>query len=99
MARGLRSVDISNSPELLRLVEEVESSGESVVLRRANKDVAVLSSSPRPLRPRGKLARTKADHDAFLSSAGGWKGLIDAEKFLADNYESRARSTRPHVDL
>ncbi len=32
-------------------------------------------------------------------SFGGWKGLIDAEQFLKDVYESRRISTRPEVKL
>ncbi len=32
-------------------------------------------------------------------SFGGWKGLIDAEQFLKDVYESRHISTRPEVKL
>ncbi len=30
---------------------------------------------------------------------GGWKGLIDADQFLKDIYESRKISTRPEVKL
>jgi hypothetical protein len=44
-----------------------------------------------------KRKKTKADEDAFLSSAGGWKGLIDADKFLKDIEESR-KVPRPKVD-
>jgi len=34
----------------------------------------------------------------FLSSAGGWKDLLD-EKFLDEIYEQRKRKTRPEVKL
>ena len=33
------------------------------------------------------------------ASAGGWKGLIDAEQFKKDIYESRQIQTRPEVKL
>jgi len=47
MAKELRPVDISNMPELLRLVEEVENTKQPVVLRRDSEDVAVVN----PVRP------------------------------------------------
>ncbi|MGA9055588.1 MAG: antitoxin family protein [Terriglobia bacterium] len=34
------------------------------------------------------------DDEAFLRSAGSWKGLIDAEKFIRDVYEDRLLNTR-----
>jgi predicted DNA-binding antitoxin AbrB/MazE fold protein len=34
------------------------------------------------------------DDEAFLRSAGSWKGLIDAEKFIRDVYEGRLLNTR-----
>ena len=34
------------------------------------------------------------DREAFLRSAGGWKGLIDADKFIRDIYEGRLLNTR-----
>jgi hypothetical protein len=34
------------------------------------------------------------DDKAFLRSAGSWKGLIDAEKFIRDVYEDRLLNTR-----
>ncbi|MGB9485213.1 MAG: antitoxin family protein [Terriglobia bacterium] len=33
------------------------------------------------------------DDEAFLRSAGSWKGLIDAEKFIRDVYEDRLLNT------
>ena len=40
-----------------------------------------------------------ADDDAFLRSAGSWKGLIDAEKLIHDIYEDGLISTRPEPKL
>lgn len=34
-----------------------------------------------------------ADEEAFLQSAGSWKGLIDADKFIHDIYAERVIST------
>jgi predicted DNA-binding antitoxin AbrB/MazE fold protein len=38
-------------------------------------------------------------HDGLDKSFGGWKGLIDAEKFLKDIYADRDVSTRREVRL
>ena len=40
-------------------------------------------------------ASERADDDAFLRSAGGWKGLVDAEKLIRDIYNDRLICTRP----
>jgi predicted DNA-binding antitoxin AbrB/MazE fold protein len=34
------------------------------------------------------------DREAFLRSKGGWKGLIDADEFIRNVYESRLLNTR-----
>ena len=39
------------------------------------------------------------DDDAFLRSAGSWKGLVDAERLIRDIYEDRLISTRPEPKL
>lgn len=40
-----------------------------------------------------------SDDQAFLRSAGSWKGLIDAEKFIRDVYEDRLLNTRQEPKL
>ena len=42
-------------------------------------------------------ARAKEDklREAFRASAGGWKGLVDAEEFIRNIYIDRLISTRP----
>jgi len=40
-----------------------------------------------------------AGAEGIKKSFGGWKGLIDADQFLKDIYESRKISTRPEVKL
>jgi predicted DNA-binding antitoxin AbrB/MazE fold protein len=39
------------------------------------------------------------DREAFLRSKGGWKELIDAEKFIHDIYEDRLLDTREEPKL
>ena len=40
-----------------------------------------------------------ADNEAFLRSAGSWKGLIDADKLIHDIYEDRLLNTREEPKL
>ncbi len=96
MARETRRIDVTHTPELLRIAEEVRASNEPYVLRRDSEDIAMVV----PVRKRGaKRAISKADYEAFLSSAGGWKGSVDVDKFLKDNERSRRISIRPPVKL
>lgn len=95
MAREATPIDISNIPELVRLAEEVRMSGESRLLCRDTEEVAMLVPVRRS--PRRK-AKTKADYEAFLSSAGGWKD-VDTDRLLKDIRESRRISSRPPVEL
>jgi len=39
------------------------------------------------------------DDEAFLRSAGSWKGLVDTERLIRDIYEDRLISTRPEPKL
>jgi hypothetical protein len=89
MAEHAKPIDITNSPELLQLAEEVRASKEARVLMRDSEELAVvvpLSARPKKRRNHRKPA---ADLAAFRASAGGWKGLVDVDKFLEDVYESR----------
>ena len=65
MSREAKAIDISDQPVLLRLAEEVQSSNEPRIVRRADKDLAILM----PVKPRRK-PRTKAvaDDAAFRSA-------------------------------
>lgn len=48
MARDRKSIDVSQVPELLRLVQEAHDSGQECVLTRDNEEIAVLT----PVAPR-----------------------------------------------
>jgi hypothetical protein len=99
MARELTPVDITNTPDLLRIAEEVRRSGRPRLLRRADEDIAVLSPVPPGATRRSHGAKRYTDDDdaAFLASAGSWKDF-DLEEFLKHNEESR-RVSRPPVEL
>ncbi len=98
MARELEPIDVTDAPDLLRLAEEVRRSGQPRRLRREDEDLAVLVPVAPPAKRRSRRAKTEADREAFLSSAGGWRGLVDVDQFLEDIEESR-RLTRPPVEL
>jgi hypothetical protein len=52
-----------------------------------------------PTKHKAKRTKTKADYEAFGAAAGGWKGLVDTDKLIADIYERRNLSTNPPVEL
>lgn len=96
MASEHEIIDISNIPELLRLVEAMRQRNTSAVLTNGTEDVAVVTpvGEDRSKRKHKRL-KTQADHDAFIQAAGSWKGLIDAEEFKASIRERRMTANRP----
>jgi hypothetical protein len=99
MAEHIKSIDIGDAPELLRLAEEVHRSHEARLLRRAGEDLALVVPVPRPaIRRRRSREKSEADYEAFRSAAGGWKDL-DTDKLIEDIYESQGISTRAPVEL
>ena len=95
MAREI-SIDITNSPEILRIAEEVRLSKTPHVLSRNNEPIAIVV----PIRTRRyRKEPSQADIEAFKAAAGGWKEHIDVNQFLEENYRQRSVSTRPPVEL
>jgi hypothetical protein len=89
---------VSDNPELSWLAEEVRRNNKALILRRDDKELAVVV--PLPSAPtQVETERTEADREAFLAAAGSWRGLVDTDKLIEDIYESRHRSLRPPVDL
>lgn len=99
MAKDMRSIDISSVPDLVRIAEGVRTSGRPRILRRNGEDMAMVIPIVHSRKRGTRHTRTQADYDAFLSSAGGWKGLVDGDKLLTDIYESRELSTKPPIEL
>jgi len=98
MAEPLPAIDVTDVPELRRLAEEVNRTGQARVLRRDGKDLAVVNPVPPSDEEPFKRVKTEADRAAFLAAAGGWKGLFDLDQFLRDMQASR-RIRRPPVEL
>ena len=89
-------IDATDDPSLSRLARQVRDSNRTHVIRLGAEEVAVIS----PVRKRYKgRTITAEDREAFLSSLGGWKDLVDTDKLIADIYESRRMSSRPAIEL
>jgi hypothetical protein len=99
MSTAHKAIDISDNPELLRLVEEMNAAEEPLLLRRGDTELALLTPVKRPRARKRTREHTDADRAAFRAAAGGWKGLVDTEAFIRDVYESRRISSRPPVKL
>ena len=93
-------IDIGSSPELLRLAEEVRSTGKPRVLRRDGEALAmIVPLSTRDARGLKQRALSARDVEAFRSAAGTWSD-VDVERFLADIYAARdVPDERPPVEL
>jgi hypothetical protein len=93
MKKEQPGIDITNLPEVARLAEEVRASHTPRVLRRGNEVIArIVSATPlRATLPRQRHGhgKTKEDMEAFLASAGSWKGLVDGEQLKKDIKEAR----------
>jgi hypothetical protein len=90
--------EVSGAPDVVRLAEKVRDEGKPLLLEREGDALAVVVPVEWAKRFGLRAPRTEADYAAFLASAGSWKGLIDADKFLEDIYASRGRSAAPPDD-
>jgi len=97
MNREIVRVDITNSPDLARLAEEVRASMQPRYLEKDGQALAMVT----PVVPRRshRRAKTASDEAAFLASAGSWKGLVDGEQLKRDLAESRRIPPRPAPEL
>ncbi|MFN0070811.1 MAG: hypothetical protein ACKVVP_04905 [Chloroflexota bacterium] len=65
MAKEITPIDITNTPELVRLAEEVARNGTARVLRRDDEKLAVLSPIPAAPPRRHHRVKIEADLRAF----------------------------------
>lgn len=98
MSQEREIVDITHSPDLLRVAEEVRRSKTPRVLRAGDEDVAVIMPVTTRPRQRVKRAKTEADYEAFLASAGSWRD-VDVEGFNFYFRQRRDTGDRPPVEL
>jgi hypothetical protein len=89
-------IDITNRPDLIQLAEAVCAANNPTVLSRGDVPLVVVN----PVRKRRAIRRpSEADIEAFRAAAGGWKGVVDVERFKEDNRRQKLIATRPYVDL
>ena len=69
MAKELKSVDITHTPDVLRLAEEVARSGVPFLLRRDDADIAVLSPAP-PVPRRSRRGKPTSQSDPLWQIVG-----------------------------
>jgi hypothetical protein len=96
MAETLNRISFDEfSANLHRIFDRVIGTGEEIVVETGAGALVALKPITRSRLRRRRV--TKADDEAFLSSAGGWAD-VDTDAFLRDIYASR-RSSRPPVEL
>jgi hypothetical protein len=88
----MKSIDISETPELLQLAEEVHRTHEPRLLRREGEDLAMVVPLPNTATRHTKP--TAVDYDAFQNAAGRWAD-IDIEALKEYLYRAREEGTRP----
>ena len=90
MRRHLTPIDISNSPELVRLAEEVATANAPRALVRNNKPLAVIMPVANTKNGR---AKTQNEYAASLAAIGSWHDL-DADALIAHIYAARTKGSR-----
>lgn len=94
VAREPQPIDIADYPDLVRLVEEIQTSQTPRVLRRGDEDVALLTPV-KPKRKRAPRARPVTEDDPLFRLIGtgetGVPGGISGKK-----HEDLAKAYRTH---
>jgi len=104
MAREMPSVPFEEfSKNVADFFERVVHNHETVVVEDKSGKAAVLKPAPAYVRAKHTTRRKKvlrtADREAFLSSLGGWKDLVDTDRLIENIRKSRSISSRPSVEL
>jgi hypothetical protein len=92
MSRTLTPIDISNMPDLVRLVEEVETTNTPRELKRDNQTVAVLM--PTIHVPAKKTSKTSVKEVLALAGAWGERNWDEVEAEL-DRIRHQSKPTPP----
>jgi hypothetical protein len=90
MARELRSIDISNTPDVLKLAEEVKRRNEPYLLQRDSEDIAVLMPAPKRKKLGTRVKPVTEDDPLFRSVGSGHSGIGDISankhRYVAEAY-------------
>jgi hypothetical protein len=70
MAEELRSIDVSEAPDLLALAEEVKRSGVPRLLRTDQEELAILVPVPKATKKRSRRARPLTREDSLFRLIG-----------------------------
>ena len=89
-------IDISSSPDLVRLAEEVAATKKSRLLRVSGENVAILTPLKPTKRRETKSEKTLGEDKRFRLGVGAWKD-IDAREMIAKIYRWRAEGSRPAI--
>jgi hypothetical protein len=94
MRKELQALDIAASPELMRLAEEVERSGVGRLLKRGDREIAVLTpvATRRPRRPRGKGRTQPVDRTDSIFNIVGMCSTEEPTDIAAHKHEYLAEA-------
>jgi len=84
MSSNLTPIDISNMPDLLDLVEKMESENKPRELIRDNKPVAIITP----------IYKNREKWEKIKAVFGSWSDL-NADELITNIYRSRAEGSRP----
>lgn len=87
MARTIDAIDVSDTPDLRRVAEEVRDTGRPCLLRIGDEEVAIVTPIGEAAERRGRP--TAEEEIASRASFGGWRGIVDGEQLKRDLAEAR----------
>lgn len=94
MAQEHQRIDITNTPEVLKLAEEVQRTKEPYLLQRGSEDIAVLLPAPQKKSARSRVKPVTED-DALFRLIG--IGRSDIEGGISEKkHEYLLRAKRSH---
>lgn len=99
MSNVLKRVDVSHHSDLSALLDKVRDSGKACILQRNGEELAILLPFPPKSDQHSGREKSREDYEAFISSAGGWSGLVDGDNLIENIHESRRRSIKPPAKL
>ena len=73
MATHPITIDLSNNPDLVRLVEEVNTTKLPRILKQNSEPVAMLMPVGTTVPPKKKQTKIKVDYTAFRAAFGSWR--------------------------